>query len=106
MSSAIIQLGPWQLGTAAALVLALSGLTWYMRLALSGKLLIAAMRTVIQLLLLGLILEYLFATSHPALIALVALVMLLVAGHSKVGGDMAWAQPRCLSPRSRSCCSP
>jgi putative ABC transport system permease protein len=80
MSSPIIQLGPWQLGTAAALVVALAILTWYMRLALSGKLLIAALRTVIQLLLLGLVLEYLFATSHPALIALVALVMLSVAG--------------------------
>ena len=80
MSNAIIQLGPWQLGMAAALVVALAGLTWYMRLALSGRLLIAAARTVVQLLLLGLVLEYLFATSHPALIAVVALVMLSVAG--------------------------
>ena len=80
MSNSIIQLGPVQLATAAALVMALAGLTWYMRLALSRKLLIAATRTVIQLLLLGLVLEYLFATSHPALIALVALVMLSVAG--------------------------
>jgi putative ABC transport system permease protein len=80
MSNAIIQLGPWQLGMAAALVVALAGLTWYMRLALSGKLLIAAARTVVQLLLLGLVLKYLFAVSHPALIATVALVMLLVAG--------------------------
>jgi putative ABC transport system permease protein len=80
MNSSIIELGPWQLSTAAALVLALAGLTWYMRLALSGKLLIAAVRTVIQLLLLGLVLEYLFASSHPALIALMALMMLLIAG--------------------------
>ena len=80
MNSPIIELGPLQLGIAAALVIALSVLTWYMRLALSGRLLIAAVRTVIQLLLLGLVLEYLFATSHPALIALVALVMLSVAG--------------------------
>lgn len=80
MSSSIIQLGPLQLGIAAALVLALATLTWYMRLAVSGKLLIAALRTVIQLLLLGLVLEYLFASSHPALIGFIALVMLLVAG--------------------------
>lgn len=80
MNSTIIQLGPWQLGTAAALVLALAGLTWYLRLDLGGKLLVAAVRTVIQLLLLGLILEYLFASSQPWLIALVALVMLSVAG--------------------------
>jgi putative ABC transport system permease protein len=80
MNDPIIQLGPWQLGTAAALVLALAILTWRMRLAVSGKLLIAALRTVIQLLLLGLVLEYLFATSHPVLIALVALMMLSVAG--------------------------
>jgi putative ABC transport system permease protein len=80
MSNTIIQLGPWQLGTAAALVVILSALTWYMRLALSGRILIAAVRTVVQLLLLGLVLEYLFATSHPALIGVVALIMLLVAG--------------------------
>jgi len=76
----IIQLGPLQLGIAAALVLALAILTWYMRLAMSGRILVAACRTLIQLLLLGLILEYLFSSSHPALIALVALVMLSVAG--------------------------
>jgi len=80
VNGAIIELGPWQLATAAALVLALAGLTWYLRLALSGKLLIAAVRTVIQLILLGLVLEYLFSSAHPALIALIALLMLLVAG--------------------------
>ncbi|MEJ2360976.1 MAG: iron export ABC transporter permease subunit FetB [Gammaproteobacteria bacterium] len=80
MSGSIIHLGPWQLGTAAALVLALAALTWYLRLALSGKLLVAAVRTVIQLLLLGLVLEYLFASARPWLIALVAMVMLSVAG--------------------------
>lgn len=80
MTGSIIQLGPWQLSTAAALVLVLAGLTLYLRLELSSKLLVAAVRTVIQLLLLGLILEYLFASAQPWLIALVALVMLSVAG--------------------------
>jgi len=80
VNSPIIELGPWQLATAAALVVALAILAWYLRLALGGKLLVAAARTVIQLLLLGLGLDYLFRVSHPALIALVALVMLSVAG--------------------------
>ena len=80
MTSPIIALSPWQLALAATLVIALSVLTWYMRLAVSGRILVAAVRTVIQLLLLGLVLEYLFATSHPGLIALMALIMLLVAG--------------------------
>lgn len=80
MNSPIIELGSWQLGTAAALVIALSVLTWYMRLALERKILIAAVRTVIQLFLLGLVLKYLFASAHPALIALMALMMLLIAG--------------------------
>jgi putative ABC transport system permease protein len=80
MNSPIIQLGPLQLGIAASLVILLAILTWYQRLALSRRLLIAALRTVIQLFLLGLVLEYLFTTLHPALIALVALMMLSVAG--------------------------
>ena len=84
MTNSIIQLGPWQLATAAALVVALAVLTWYMRLGLGSRILLAALRTVVQLFLLGLVLEYLFSSSHPALIALVALVMLLVAGREVI----------------------
>lgn len=80
MTGGVIHLGPWQLSIAAGLVIALAGLTWYLRLGMGNKILVAAVRTVIQLLLLGLVLEYLFASVHPWLVALMALVMLLVAG--------------------------
>lgn len=80
MSSAVIELGAVQLSVAAALVVLLALLTWYMRLQVAGRLLVAGLRTVIQLVLLGLVLHYLFAVSHPALIGLLALLMLLVAG--------------------------
>ena len=80
MSSTIIELGALELGVAAALVVLLALLTWYMRLQVAGRLLVAGLRTIVQLLLLGLVLHYLFAVSHPALIGLLALLMLLVAG--------------------------
>ena len=76
----VIPLTPFELSLAAALVILLSLLTWYLRLGMGKRLIIAGIRTVVQLLLLGLVLEYLFAIAHPALVGLLAMVMLLVAG--------------------------
>lgn len=81
MNSGVIPLSTLDLALAAALVILLALLTWYLRLGMSGRVLIAGMRTVVQLLLLGLVLDYLFASSHPLLIAFIALVMLSVAGY-------------------------
>ena len=47
---------------------------------MSQRLVVAGIRTVVQLLLLGIILKYLFESSHPVLIGLITLVMLAVAG--------------------------
>jgi putative ABC transport system permease protein len=68
------------LAIAAALVLILALLSWYMRTGVSQQLLVAAVRTAVQLSLIGLILKVLFAHSHPALVALLSLCMLLIAG--------------------------
>ncbi|MBB5321421.1 ABC transporter permease [Marinobacter oulmenensis] len=76
----VIDLAWWKLGLAAFLVLALAGLSLYGRLGLARNLLIAAARTVIQLALIGLVLEALFASAHVYWVAVMALVMLLVAG--------------------------
>mgnify|MGYP001310964631 CR=1 FL=1 len=46
MSSTIIELGALELGVAAALVVLLALLTWYMRLQVAGRLLVAGLRTV------------------------------------------------------------
>nr|WP_207148247.1 iron export ABC transporter permease subunit FetB [Halorhodospira halochloris] len=68
------------LAIAGALVVALAGLSWAGRLGVERSLLIAAARTVIQLLLVGLVLETLFAHATLYWVALMGLIMLLVAG--------------------------
>ncbi|MCG5515572.1 MULTISPECIES: iron export ABC transporter permease subunit FetB [unclassified Ectothiorhodospira] len=76
----VIHLSPWDLSIATLLVMALALLTSRVGMGLSKGLLVAAARTVIQLLLIGLVLTTLF--EHAALhwVALMALIMLLVAG--------------------------
>ncbi|MCR9187949.1 MAG: iron export ABC transporter permease subunit FetB [Alteromonadaceae bacterium] len=80
----VIDLAWWKLGLAALLVLALAGTGYLARLGITRNLLIAALRTVIQLALIGLVLEALFASSGFYWIALMALFMLLVAGREVV----------------------
>lgn len=77
----VIPLSLFDLGLAAMLVLALAGLVWAQHLALARPLLIAAVRTAVQLGLIGLVLEVLFSSMNAALIALVATFMLAVAGY-------------------------
>ncbi|SEK88943.1 ABC transporter permease [Halomonas daqiaonensis] len=76
----VIQLAWWQLALAALMVVALAGCTAAMRLGMSRSLLIAAARTVIQLALVGLVLEALFAAERLVWVTLMALGMLLIAG--------------------------
>jgi putative ABC transport system permease protein len=76
----LITLTPLDLSLAALLVLALAALSSRLSLGIGKRLLVAALRTVVQLSLLGLVLKFLFVQSHPALIAALALFMLMVAG--------------------------
>lgn len=80
----VIDLAWWKLGLAALLVLALAATAYLGRLGITRSLLVAAIRTVIQLALIGLVLEALFASSAFYWIALLAAVMLLVAGREVV----------------------
>ncbi len=66
---------------AALLVIALASVSFWQRLSLEKQILIAATRTVIQLALVGVVLNALFANAHITWIALMATVMLLVAGY-------------------------
>ena len=77
----LITLTPWDLGLATLLVLALAMLSLKLSLGIEQRLLIATLRTIVQLSLLGLVLKFLFAQSHPALIGALALFMLMVAGY-------------------------
>ncbi|WP_412851936.1 ABC transporter permease [Ectothiorhodospira shaposhnikovii] len=80
----VIALSPLDLTLAALLVIALAALTSRVGMGLSKSLLVSAARTVVQLLLIGLVLKTLF--EHAALhwVAIMALVMLLVAGREVV----------------------
>ena len=76
----IISLTPEALMLTSLLVILLAMLTWRMRLEMAPRLLIAAVRTVVQLLLLGLILQYVFDQTSVWLILLIVTLMLLIAG--------------------------
>ena len=76
----MISLTSFDLGLAALLVVVLALLSRRMQLGLEGQLLIAASRTVVQLLLIGLVLEILFSDVNLLWITAMAVVMLLAAG--------------------------
>jgi putative ABC transport system permease protein len=77
----LIYLGPFDLGLASILVLLLAGMSWRLRLGVERRVLIAAARSTVQLMLVGLVLKVLFAQTSLPLIGLMALVMLSVAGY-------------------------
>ncbi|MCW8902863.1 ABC transporter permease [Sedimenticola sp.] len=77
----LIHLTPSDLSIPALLVLALAALSWRLRLGVERQLLIAALRSILQLLLLGLVLNTLFSQRAPLPIMALALFMLMVAGY-------------------------
>lgn len=76
----VVQLSPVDLGIASLLILALAGLSWRMQIGAERHLLVSALRSTVQLFLIGLVLKVLFDHAHPAWVALLAAVMLAVAG--------------------------
>ncbi len=75
-----VRLTPADLALAALLVLALAGLSFRLKLGVSRQLLVAALRTTVQLLLIGVVLRAVFEHVHWGWVALIAAVMLLAAG--------------------------
>ena len=69
------------LAVAAILVVLNAVLTWVLNLGLSRTILIAGVRSVVQLLLVGLVLKTVFALASPLLIAVVALAMFAMASY-------------------------
>ncbi len=80
-----IELGLFQIGAAAALVLINGVLSVWLRLGLERRLLVASVRSVVQLALLGLILEPVFAAGNVWLVLGIGLVMLVLAARAAVG---------------------
>ncbi len=81
----IVALTPVDLATAAGLIFLLALLSWRMHLGLVRQLLVAALRTTVQLLLIGMILDALFAHVHAWWMGLMAAIMLLAAGREVMG---------------------
>jgi putative ABC transport system permease protein len=84
MGEGVIQLSAWDLSLAAGLVLVAGVISLAFRLGLEQRLVIAAVRTVVQLLFIGYVLKYVFRLEHPALIGGVMLVMLVAASRAAV----------------------
>ena len=84
MDDGLILVSPLDLALAAALVAALALGSLRGRLGVARALSVGAVRTVVQLLLVGLVLDTLFAIDSPWLVGAWALVMLLVAGREVV----------------------
>jgi putative ABC transport system permease protein len=81
----LIELGPLQLGLAALLIVAAGLVSLALRLGVERRLGVAALRTVIQLGLLGLVLERIFAIRHPVLVVGLLILMTVFAAREAVG---------------------
>ncbi len=84
MNDAYIQIGYDQLALSALLIGVNLALSFLLRLALGKQLLIAALRMTVQLLLVGLVLEWIFSVRQPLPILAMALVMATLAGVAAV----------------------
>jgi putative ABC transport system permease protein len=76
----LIKLTPFDLSLAAVLILLLAMISMRMQLGVTRQLLVAAARTVIQLLLIGLVLKAIFTYVHVGWVSFIGIVMLLIAG--------------------------
>ncbi len=75
----MITLNPWDLSIAAVLVLALAFTGYRLQLDITRSLIVSAIRTTVQLLLIGLVLKILFANAQWYFVVAIAAVMLTVA---------------------------
>jgi putative ABC transport system permease protein len=84
MSSDYLELSYFQVALATLLILVNGFISTALRLRLGRRLLVAAIRTVAQLLLVGLVLQEVFAASTPAVVTGLMIFMTLVAGVAAV----------------------
>ncbi len=80
----IITLSVWDLLATSSLILILAAISLKQQFNLHKQLIIAAIRATIQLFLIGFILRWLFGDINPLWLIVVALVMLLAAGHEVI----------------------
>ncbi|MEZ4458492.1 MAG: iron export ABC transporter permease subunit FetB [bacterium] len=80
----IIHIGPWSVAGAAALIIANAVVSFWLRLGMEKKILVGAVRAVIQLILLGYLLVPVFHFKHWGFVLGIALVMVIVAARESV----------------------
>ena len=76
----VLALSPFDLAIAATLVLALAALSLRLQLGVERQLLFSAARSTLQLLLIGVVLKVLFENAQLLWVALMAGVMIMLAG--------------------------
>lgn len=84
MNPGYLQISLGQLALAAGLLAVNLGLSFALKLGIERRLLVAAVRMSVQLLLIGYVLEWIFALDHPAPVLAVALAMAAMAGSAAV----------------------
>ena len=84
MKAAYIAINLWQLAGATTLILVNLALSAWLRLGLGRTLLLASLRMVVQLLLIGYILQFIFALNRPLPVLAIALLMATLASISAV----------------------
>lgn len=80
----MISLTPLDLSIAALLVVAIAALSFFLKLGIEKRMMIAALRTALQLTLVGFVLKPLFEQANPYFLILIALFMLGMAGRESM----------------------
>jgi putative ABC transport system permease protein len=84
MGSEYIALGFWQLAIAASLIVVSAGISLLLQLGLEKRLILATVRTVVQLMLLGLVLRWIFEAGQWYFVLGLMAAMTLIAGWAAV----------------------
>jgi len=84
MGEHFIELSYWQVGLAVLLILVNGAVSLALKLELERRLLVAAIRMCVQLTLVGLVLDWIFAISRWYLVLVLMLVMTVIAGIAAV----------------------
>ncbi len=80
MNGEYIKLDEWQVGLAAALIVVNAAISLALRLRLEWTLLVAALRTIVQLALIGFVLHWVFQLDQWTIVIALVAVMTLIAG--------------------------
>jgi putative ABC transport system permease protein len=80
-----LELSYGRVAIAAALILVNAGLSIVLKLGIERRLLIAATRTIVQLLMIGLVLEWVFSLNRWYAVLAMASLMVLAAGRAAIG---------------------